>query len=359
MNRVPPIKITKNYILDNIPQEDIFATYWNISSGDIIDCANSNSLIISPIRPDNNASMGFRFSNGKLRAKDFGGYFWGDCFDAAAYSLNLNSKDSVDFNILLDDIAARFNLKSQSTRKIKLKQILVDMENRPPPVFSFVRRDWNEYDKDYWHRRYGLSQKDLEYWNVYAAEAIFINGNRIYTYNPFDPSYIYYLGRKNNIDVIRVYSPLREKWRWAINVSSLQGVHQLRKAKYGLLIKSYKDAMVANMLATKAELDINFLATANEVVLPNSSFIQYLRTIWQYIYGFVDYDKAGIIYAKKLNSEFGIRSFFLTNGNNFTYDFGAKDISDYVEINGVKKGVELIKFVHNIISKLYGKRDYS
>ena len=86
IDRVVPVlpALTATYILEHVSQEDIFSHYFLYSVSEINKCARTNSLIKSRIRADSSPSVGFRYSRNRLKCRDFGGYFWGDCFDAAA-----------------------------------------------------------------------------------------------------------------------------------------------------------------------------------------------------------------------------------------------------------------------------------
>jgi hypothetical protein len=100
--------LTRDYILSKISQEQIFEYYLGVQ----VD--GSGALMKTPavIRPrDNNPTFNFKYSdNGKLRARDWAGYFWGDCFDIVAYVLRLDAKDKKSFNVILDQIARDFRL---------------------------------------------------------------------------------------------------------------------------------------------------------------------------------------------------------------------------------------------------------
>ena len=102
--------LNKNYILNNISQEEIFSKFMNISINDIHWCLqNTSNLIKSPLRIDNNPTMGFTYAGSKLRCKDFNGHFWGDCFDLVAFIYNLDTKQT-DFITILEIIAKEFKL---------------------------------------------------------------------------------------------------------------------------------------------------------------------------------------------------------------------------------------------------------
>ena len=78
-------KTTKDFILNKISQVTIFSAYTGIDVDVINDCIEKGKLISSPFREDKHPSFGFKYDNkGKLKGRDFAGYWWGDCIDAAA-----------------------------------------------------------------------------------------------------------------------------------------------------------------------------------------------------------------------------------------------------------------------------------
>ena len=161
MGRSINSNLNKKYILDKVSQISIFSVYFDIPISLIQHCIDTGELILSPIRIDNHPTVGFRYDNkGKLKMRDFAGYFWGDCFDAVAYVLSqtdsnfksVNDKDN--FVKILRHITFTFkdifygeekdpNLESQ------IKQAL-DISKNTKPIIELVVRNWNDYDKIYW-----------------------------------------------------------------------------------------------------------------------------------------------------------------------------------------------------------------
>ena len=78
-------KLTKQYVLSKVSQVTIFATYLNLSNTTVQNCIDNGELIVSPLREDVHPTCGFAYDRkGKLKFRDFAGYFWGDCFDLVA-----------------------------------------------------------------------------------------------------------------------------------------------------------------------------------------------------------------------------------------------------------------------------------
>ena len=108
-------KLTKQAILEKISQVTIFATYLNLSDKIVQNCIDSGELICSPLREDNHPTCGFKYDNrGKLKLRDFAGYYWGDCFDLVAlvmsnmYNKEYNVADKNDFIKILRHITFTF-----------------------------------------------------------------------------------------------------------------------------------------------------------------------------------------------------------------------------------------------------------
>lgn len=83
-------KLSKDFILSKVSQINIISRYLQIPIDIIENCIVNGKLIQSVFREDdNNGSLGFTIiKNGKVKCKDFGGLFWGDCFDVVAYIIS-------------------------------------------------------------------------------------------------------------------------------------------------------------------------------------------------------------------------------------------------------------------------------
>ena len=92
--------LTKDYIFSKVSQITIFSTYTGISVEDIQHCIDTGEFISSPFREDTHPSFGFRYDNrNKLKGRDFAGYWWGDCIDAAATVLSEIVHKQIDISI--------------------------------------------------------------------------------------------------------------------------------------------------------------------------------------------------------------------------------------------------------------------
>lgn len=152
--------ITKELILSKVSQISIFAAYTGLSIETIQDCIDNNTMISSPFRIDEHPSFGFRYDNrNKLKGRDFAGYFWGDCFDAAAFVLSANNQfinvsEKQYFRLVLNHIANTFKHIIYGTEKDENInneiQVGLNIIRNRKNVIELVIRNWEDYDINYW-----------------------------------------------------------------------------------------------------------------------------------------------------------------------------------------------------------------
>ena len=266
-------KLSKQYILSKISQVTIFATYLNLSDTIIQYCIDTGELICSPIRDDSHPTCGFKYDNkGKLKFKDFAGYFWGDCFDVVAlimsniYNKDYNINNKQDFIKVLRHITFTFkNIFYGKEKDINLindiNTSIINIKHQKP-VIELVVRKWNKEDINYW-RQFGISIKWLNINFVYAVDQYYIN-RKInpepkYYYDSKDPCYAYFLGqdRKSGIYNIKLYFPKRSKSsiRFITNCNHLEGIYNLERNDYDIIVitKSSKDRLSISETITKCK----------------------------------------------------------------------------------------------------------
>jgi len=322
-------KLTKNYVLERINQEDIFAHYFNISTGEIDSIVNTTTRISNPLRTDKNPSLGFRYAGNRLRAKDFAGHFWGDCFDLVGMLLRENPNTKLGFMNVLERIAEDFRLHKYANQST-INKYVVDKKNTTKKKIKFdiqyQKRQWNKYDAIYW-RQFNITRKILEKFNVFACEYVWVNGDLRYQYNPNNPAYIYDFGNSN----IKVYYPFRKKFRFITNTNVIQGVDLILPDRFGIITKSYKDVM------TLASFNIQAVAPSSETHLITKDQYFRIRNNFDYTASLMDYDRTGKVMALKLRKLYGIQPMFTryTADGRFL-DHNAKDISELVSLKGVK-----------------------
>lgn len=253
-------KLTKQFILSKVSQVTIFSTYLNLSDKIVQYCIDTGELICSPIRDDIHPTCGFRYDNkGKLKFRDFAGYFWGDCFDIVAlimggiYNKQYDISNREDFVKVLRHITFTFKdiFYGQEKDINLINEIntgIVAIKHKKPNI-ELVVRNWNEYDKEYWGK-FGVPLQYLNINFIYPVEQYYIN-RKInpepkYFYNANDPCYGYCLGQdRSGVYNIKLYFPNRNKTvtRFITNCNHLEGIYNLDKTDYDIIVitKSTKD----------------------------------------------------------------------------------------------------------------------
>lgn len=343
--------LNKQYILDRISQEDIMTKYLGIP-------VEFNKLLLSPLRTDNNPTCAFYYNeNNKLRFRDLGGHFWGDCFDVVAYRLKVDAKSKKGFHYILHTIAKDFRIhKYQDINEVNnynkiIEKFTTNKRKKEKVIFTIVFREFNYHDDTYWNK-FNINRNILAHGKVYAAREIYMNkGNSkticLYKYSTKDPAYCYYGGIGTyNIPDWKIYYPMRKKKgeiRFHSNSSFLQGKHLITGDKVGLITKSFKDVL------SFRSFGIQSVAPSAESILLTQPDFEFMQDNFDIIYSCMDYDRAGMIMAKKLRDTYDIEPIMFTNGYNNSIDYGAKDFAEYVDNFGKIKTQELLNKIYNKI----------
>ena len=143
--------LTKDYILSNITQEQIFEHYLGIP-------VEIDRLIKVPsiLRIDKNPTASFYYNiNGKLRFRDLGGGFWGDCFDLVGYLSQINANNKKGFILILEKIAKDFALHKYSKEYLKtIKTINIEafgeFNKKTKKIIELKIRPFNNIDASFW-----------------------------------------------------------------------------------------------------------------------------------------------------------------------------------------------------------------
>lgn len=352
--------LTKDYILKNVAQETIFSTYLNIPKDLIINCINTGELICSPLRYDKHPTCGFRYDNkGRLKLKDFAGYFWGDCFDLVAYIMSniyntdIRVNNKKDFISVLRHITLTFkNIFYGEERDELLDTKIVEALNtirKKKSIIEVVVREWNKSDEDYW-KQFGISLKYLNINFVFPVEQYYIDRNYNpepkYFYNSTDPCYAYSLGQdKTGINNIKLYFPNRTKdshARFITNCNHLEGIYNLNKDDYDYIIltKSSKDRLsIGSSLYAMCSLYGGLGISIGVINIPHET---YKLRLFEYdwlksklkdngmILSLMDNDRTGILEAKSLFEVYNINPLLIPKNS------GCKDYSEYYQKYGLK-----------------------
>lgn len=382
MGRKINTRLTKDFILSKVDQISIFSAYFNLPIETIQYCIDTGEFIHSPIRVDMHPTCGFKYDRkGKLKFKDFAGYFWGDCFDAAAYiisknenNLNLDITNKNDFIKVLRHITFVFKDIFYGQEKDPLiqdniKQTISKIK-KEKSIIELVTRNWNQNDIDYWNQ-FNVNLQTLNINFIYPIEQFYIN-RKInpepkYYYSEKDPCYGYILGKdKNGIYNIKLYFPRREKstTRFITNCNHLEGIYQLEKDDYDIIVltKSTKDRVSISSTLKKihslyGEFNINQIGIIN---IPHETYrlrdneFQWLRNKLSpkgIIVSLMDNDRTGKIEANYLRKEFNILPLIIPKS------YKAKDFSELFRFNNKHKiyklTIDTINQINHYADEIY------
>lgn len=359
-------KLTKQYILSKVSQVTIFSTYLNLPTKTIQYCIDSGELICSPLRYDSHPTCGFRYDNkGKLKFRDFAGYFWGDAFDVVAYIMSsiynrtYSVNDKQDFIKVLRHITFTFKDifygKEKDINLVnEINDAIVNIKHKKP-IIELVVRDWNEYDKKYWEQ-FGVSIQLLNINFVYPVEQYYINRNinpqPKYYYRANDPCYGYYLGQdRAGTNNIKLYFPNRDKagTRFITNCNHLEGIYNLDKMDYDAIVitKSTKDRLSLNAALLRMQplygernKSIGVINIPHETYRLRQNEFDWLRSklkVSGKLISLMDNDKAGKNEAIWLKNTYHIIPLLIP------CEYCVKDFAEFVSKYGSNKIMNLIE----------------
>ena len=351
-------KLTKDSILSKVSQINIFSAYTGIDINDIQECIDKGSTICSPFRDDRHPSFGFRYDNrGKLKGKDFAGYWWGDCIDAAATVLSEIFHKPIDvskkehFQFVLKHIAYTFSDIIYGTEKDpNINDVIIQGLNavrNSKQIIELVTRPWNVSDSLYW-KNIGVNLNFLNTRFVYAIDQFYINRSSnpnpkyYYDKSPNDPCYAYVLGQdKRGIVNIKLYFPNRDKKnevKFITNCNVLEGIISLERDKYDAIIitKSSKDRLSLESYIRRANLSFSYGGTTKAPIIgviniPHETYkLRKVEYDWLrdkvgsdgYLISFMDNDRVGRREAVWLLREYNIIPIIIPE------DYEAKDFSE-------------------------------
>lgn len=368
--------VNKNHILNKVSQVTIFATYFNISPETIQYCIDSGNLICSPIREDIHPSFGFRYDNrGRLKGKDFAGYFWGDCFDAAAFVISrlenrrINIANKGDFIHVLKHIMIThkqfFYGGEQDKTLTDAIKLSIDSIRKKKPNIELVVRDWNKYDEEYW-QQFGVNLIYLNRNFVYPVDQYYIERNvnpePKYYYDTKDPCYAYLLGHKKGyLPSIKLYFPNRPhgSTRFITNANHLEGIYNLYYNDYDYIVltKSTKDRL--SLGCTWDSLSLGYSKQPLKVGFINIPHETYRLREFEYTWmisklnfdgkliSLMDNDRRGLEEAQWLRKTYNIQPIIIPK------ELGAKD---FAELRSKYDITQITNFIKDTLEFLnYGK----
>lgn len=298
--------LSKEYILSQISEEDIFQKYFGQFK--------LKKMYKSPLRDDDDTPSFniYKTPSGRLYFKDFGGEF-GDCFDFVC------EDQGVDFRGALGIIAQDFQLLNKTDVKvyrgkrresipyveIVTSRLHFDYRAKPFPYFG--------QQIDFWAEG-GITLEVLEEYNTRNVEWFtYINKNNrkiVHRAKLFDPIYAYEYGD----GVVRFYRPKakdkRLKWAGNTRFCDIFGLDQIKeRVPVCGILAGQKDSM-----AQWANIGIRAVCTASESTWLTAEAFERIQAKSDKQFVLYDNDPPskqypegqGLHFAKKISKEYGI-----------------------------------------------------
>lgn len=327
-----PINITKEIILNRVPEEQIMEHYLGVPI--------QKGLFRSPLRRDDKPTCSFyRDKRGRLIMKDFSGAFSGDAFAVVM------EKFQCSYYIALQIIANDFGIiqrKDMQKHKPKIEYSGIKFEEKESAKIQIQTRSFNEKELNWW-LSYGITKQTLEKFRVYPVDKVWLNDQLFYQNLDNKLVFGYYGGIKDGNELWRCYFPQRKAYKFISNWKSnqIQGVHMLPNCgDFVIITKSLKDVMCLY------EFNIPAIAPCSENLFLSQDQYSNLSKRFKKIFLLYDQDIPGVNAARKIKKEFPEVEILLTPWHS------AKDISDYRKAYGYKKTLDLINFT----KQYYGEK---
>ena len=317
-------KITKSYLLSQYSEETYMEYYLGIKV--------AKGLFCSPLRRDNTPTCSFyKNKSGELIFKDFNGSFYGNFISVVM------EKYHVSYYKALQIIAEDFNLSKKHTDKVAVNPIkpstTVFKDTGPADVRVEIK-DFTQEELNWWNS-YGITLDILKKFNVYSCKNIFLNGELFKTIYKDNFMFGYYGGKKDNLELWRIYFPKQSNYRFLTNwpAKKIQGLKQLKKdGDICVITKSMKDTMCLYSLGISA------IAPNSENLFIADTILERLKSKFKYIIVLYDNDLPGIQNMRKIKKKHPELIYFYIPRH-----YNAKDISDFYKKYGKDKTLEFVK----------------
>ena len=322
MNFTIQSPITKDFVFSKVSEEDIFCHYLGITS-------ITKKLYVSKLRTDRNPTCGFyRSSKGILYFHDFA---TGDHYNCVSLVMAMYN---CDYYKALKIIASDFKLIEDTPIKTKVIKSSPKFEDKGPSTIRVEIKDFSENELKWW-KRYGIDLNILKKFHVYSCNSVFLNGNLFAKYQEQNYIFGYYGGKKDKLELWRIYFPKRKSYRFINNwdAKKLQGYEQLPESgKILVITKSMKDVMCLYSLGIPA------IAPCSENLFIPETILNDLKKRFKYVVILYDNDLPGISNMCKIKKQYPELIYTW-----IPRKLGAKDISDYHKANGRESTLKLIK----------------
>ncbi len=301
---------------------------------------------ISPFRKEEkNPSFGlYRNNNNKILWKDF---TLNDSGDVYSFVMKLHNVSFIKALWLIKDTLLHHNITTlPSTQYVTDKNNIVNQESSSVLITPYYYNDDDipsSYYK-YWDKYKVITKKILFKNNVSCAKYIYFNNSLYCNYKSDDIIIVYKWKRKNKEKIYyKIYKPMSKTNKWLSNFrgSSKWLVHGLNdmdiSQHYIIITKSVKDKMVLEGLG------FNAISVQNEGISIPLEIINYLRSLYSYIFVLYDndYNKSknwGQLFAKKLIITYSDLINIKIDGR-----YRCTDISEYIEKYNIIESKRMIQ----------------
>lgn len=322
--------------LDNISLNEIFS---QVSELDILNyyfgITEVPSMINSPLRHDNNPSLGFYTRDGKeilwtdFATKEGGNTmmllskFWGESYAKVKQHL-------------WEDLPKITNTNGT----IKTKNTYNKIRKSSNIIVQCKTREWKQHDIEYWES-FGITLKALKYANVFPISHTIITKDKekyVITADKYAYAYVEFKEGKTSIKVYQPFNTNGYKWTNNHDKSVISLWTKLPKTGNKVCVcSSLKDA-----LCLTCNLGIPAIAVQGEGYPMSNTAANELKKRFDLCYILFDNDAEGLKDGIKLSEQTGFKNIVLPKIND------AKDISDlYKSLNNKQEFTSIIKPLFN------------
>lgn len=329
--------ITKDFVLSRLSDQQIIEYYLNIK------LAYSN-LISSPFREDKNPSFGIKYNGSKFTAKDFSTRETFDCFAIVQKLYGCSFQEALriisnDFNLI------NKSEKLVSSNPLSQGQSVISSKMKPKKnIITIEEQPFTQVDINYWSQ-YGIDVDTLKLFSVKSCKYVWLNGSLCRIYNSKNPVYAYQFNKD-----YKIYCPLtnnkKTKWLFSGSQNDIEGYNQFITNVFIPEMSNYEKSCLDTIVITKSLKDVMCLYKLGYQAislqgetnpLTTELYFKLKRRGIKNIYVFLDNDNAGKQSTSKMVDCFtALKPIFVPE------EYGAKDISDYISLFGLKEAKVLI-----------------
>lgn len=318
-------EITKEYILNRVSQEQIFEYYLKVP-------VQTKKHFRSPLREDANPTCSFKWFNDTLLFRDWSEDKPKNCFQVVMDLYYCDYFEALD-HIYSDIIEGKTTFSAINKTKPKIQETKTKKSRISIKLAPYKTQDLR------YMSQYGITKQILQHFSCHSVSRVWVNGLLVWIENDEDPCLAYYLGKSKDGDQrFKIYFYKRKENRFICNTNRINGWREIPETGDTLVItKSMKDVMALH------SLNVDAIAMQNEVTIPYDYIIEELKSRFDRIISFYDFDYTGVVNANKLKRLYNIPYVFLTNGKYNTKNYEAKDISDYIQSKGTQAARSFLK----------------